>query len=324
MILNKASVPYRPGYATVPEAEIAKLAIITPEAIANIHAPNSDDQDILIEGTPVNAVAATGTLTLTDVATDDETVTIGTDVYEFAADAAQTVTSGNIAVDITSYTTASSGTLTVDTQPTSGDTMTIGTKEYTFVPDGTANADGKISIGTDLPTAQAAIVAAINGTDSVNTAHPLVSASAFAANDCTITALIGGTAGDTIATTETFSAESNVFAAVVLGSGADCSAANAVTALVAADAGTDYTLADGAGDTVTVTADTKGVVGNAIDTLTDMANASFAEATLTGGVDGTVSEAWIPQVDASFLYIPVAANTIADANWRRIDLGSAY
>ena len=62
------------------------------------------------EGTPVNAVAAQGTLTLTGVAIDAETITIDSDVYEFAADAAQSVTGDNTPIDITSYTTASQGT----------------------------------------------------------------------------------------------------------------------------------------------------------------------------------------------------------------------
>jgi len=328
MILTKQAVTYKPGYSVVLDTEIAKLASLTAEAIANIHAPNSDDQDILIEGTPVNAVAATGTLTLDGgVVVHGETVTIGDDTYEFAADDAQTVSAGNVAVDITSHTTASAGTLTVDTQPTSGDTMIIGTKEYTFVPDGTANADGEISVGTDLATAQTAIVAAINGTDSVNTAHTLVSAADFESDDCVITALIGGTDGDLIDTTETFTAETNIFDAATLGTtvaGADCTAANADGALIGEDVGSDYTLTQGAGTTVTVTADTKGVIGNSIATATTMANATFGDTDLTGGVDGTVSEAWVPQVDASYLYIPIDDNTIADANWRRISLGTAY
>ena len=92
------------------------------------------------EDTPVNAVAAQGTLTILGVVIDGETFTIGEDVYEFCGDVAQSLTEGSdFAVDITSYMTASSGTLTVGTQPTAGDTMTIGSKTFIFVPDGTAN-----------------------------------------------------------------------------------------------------------------------------------------------------------------------------------------
>ena len=284
--------------------------------------------EIVSEGTPVNAVAATETLTISGVVVDGETVTIGDDVYEFTADAAQSTTNpANFVVDIETYTTKSSGTLTVDTQPSSGDTMTIGEKVYTFVPDGTANADGEISIGTDLATAQANIVAAINGDDGFNEPHTLVSAGDFASDDVTITALVGGVAGDEIATTETFTAGTNVFAAAVLGSGADCTAPNAVTALVAAITASDTQgvgAADGAGDTVVLTADVKGVAGNDIDVAETMANGAFVATALAGGVDGTVGAMNQVKLDDTYLYVCVADNGISDANWRRITLGSAY
>ena len=62
-------------------------------------------------GTPVNAAAGTDVLTIDGAVIDGETVTIGADVYEFAADAKQTVTAGRIAVDITAKTTAAQGKL---------------------------------------------------------------------------------------------------------------------------------------------------------------------------------------------------------------------
>jgi hypothetical protein len=290
----------------------------------------SAESELLTSATPTNAVAASGTLTISGVADDAETVTIRSDVYEFAADAAQGVGAGNIAVDITSYTTASAGTLTFTNQATSADTMTIGTKVYTFVPNGTATADGEISIGTSLITAQSNIVAAINGTDGINTASTVATAAAFnATSNSVITALIGGTAGDLIATTETFTDAGNVFDAATLGTtvaGVDCTAANAVTAIVAASAsGTEaVTLADGAGDTVTVTADTKGTAGNAITTTETMANGAFGAATLESGVDGTIGSAGQLYYDGTYLYITVSDNTISGANWRRISLGTAY
>lgn len=54
--------------------------------------------------TPVNAVQATGTLTFSGVVSDGETVTIGTDIYEFDTDSS--VTSGNILVDVSGGATA--------------------------------------------------------------------------------------------------------------------------------------------------------------------------------------------------------------------------
>ena len=281
-------------------------------------------------GTPVNAVAAAKTLGITGVCVDGETFTIGSDTYEFLADAAQSKTAAsNIGVDITSKTVKASGTLTVDTQPTNGDTLTIGAKTYIFVPVGTANADGEISIGADLAGAQAAIVAAINGTDGHNTANTSATAGAFAANASTITALIGGTVGNAIATTETFTAGTNIFAAATLGTGTNCTAANtalAVIAAVNANSASKVTASAGTGNDVLLTADTAGVVGNAVAVSDTMANAAFADAAtaLSGGVDGTVASGMKIMVDATYMYVCLNGNTTAEKNWRRVSLGSAY
>lgn len=282
----------------------------------------------ITEGTPVNAVAASGLLTLTGVVVDGETVSIGDDIYEFLADAAQSKSAvANIAVNINSYATKASGSLTMDTQPTAGDTVVIGGKTYIFVPVWTDTADGEVSIGADVAAAQANLVAAINGTDGISTANAYVRASAFASDVSTITALIGGTAGNAIATTETFTAETNVFAAATLGSGVDCSAANAVIALVAAITASDTQgvgAVVGTGTTVAFTANTKGVAGNAITTTETMTNASFGVAHLSGGVDGTVSDGANLMADSSYLYVCVNGNTISEANWRRTSLGSTF
>lgn len=284
---------------------------------------------IMKPGTPVNAVASQGTLTLSGVVLDGETVTIDGDVYEFLADVAQSKTSAsNIAVDITSHTTKSQGTLTVDTNPTAADTMTIGSTVYTFVE--TGQEAGEILIGVDVAATQLNIVAAINGTDGVNTAHASVSAAAFSSDDSVITALVGGVAGDSIATTETFTAGTNVFDAATLGTttaGVDCSAANADGALILADEGTTYSMAQGTGTTVVVTAATKGVAGDSIATTETMANGAFGQATLgdtTAGVNGTIAKKGDTQVDSSYLYIAIADNAKTGNNWRRISVGSAY
>jgi len=274
--------------------------------------------------TPVNGVAASGTLTLTGVVIDGETVTIGTDVYEFCADAAQSLTaSTNIAVDITSHATASQGTLTVTEQPSADETITIGTTEYTFKA--VADEDGEIPLGVDEATTKLNIVAAINGTDGINTAHADVSAAAFSGDTCIITALVGGTAGDAIATTETM--VNGSFDAATLGTttaGVDCLAANADGALIGADEGTTYAMTQGTGTTVTVTAVTKGTAGNLIATTETMANGAFGAATLASGVNGTIGIAGDICIDSSYLYVAVLDNAISDANWRRLSLGSAY
>ncbi len=102
-------------------------------------------------------------------------------------------------------------TLTIPTQPTAGDTMTIAGKPYTFVANGTADADGEVSVGTDKATSQTAIVAAINGTDGHNVANEYVTAGAFAVDVSTITAKVAGALANEYGTTETFTAVGNVF-----------------------------------------------------------------------------------------------------------------
>lgn len=101
----------------------------------------------------------------------------------------------------------------------------------------------------------------------------------------------------------------------------------AVTALVAAitASGTEpITATDGAGDTVDIVADVKGTLANAIATTTTCVNGSFGDATLKGGIDGTVGLANEICIDDSYLYLCLDTNTVADTNWRRISLGTVY
>jgi hypothetical protein len=116
------------------------------------------------------------------------------------------------------------GTLTVAIQPTDGDTFTIDGKVYTLQTTLT-NVDGNIQIGAAVANTQANILAAINltgtpGTDyaATMTLHPTVyAAEAWIGNDLAITAKAAGTAGNALATTETFTSGSNVFDAATLG-----------------------------------------------------------------------------------------------------------
>lgn len=116
---------------------------------------------------------------------------------------------------------AASGILTLDTQPTAGDTMTIGSTVYTFRAAADFDTAGEIPIGASLAATQASVIAAIEGTDGINTAHTGVSVGLFDGDDeLTITALTAGTAGNSIATTETFTAGTNLFGAATLTGGA--------------------------------------------------------------------------------------------------------
>lgn len=277
-------------------------------------------------GTPVNAVNATASVTLTGVVVHGEKLTVGPDVFEFVANGVKSSPS-NILVDIHDYVTQASTTLTMDTQPTPGDTITIGAKTYIFVPVGTANHEGEISIGADLAEAQLNLIDALLGIDGVNTKNSAIDVlTPFAANATTVKAAIGGVAGNAIVTTETFTASTNVFAAAHLTSGADCTAANAITALATALAsGTgafDNSKTVIEGTTVTLTATTAGVIGNNIPISETLANATIANSAtkFAGGVDGTVAAGMAIMADDSYLYICPNGNTKAQANWKRIAL----
>jgi hypothetical protein len=110
--------------------------------------------------------------------------------------------------------------LTLDTQPTAGDTFTLGATVYTMMDAGTANSAGEINLGANLAATKPLIVAAING-DANNDANEDFTAAAFSGNTCTLTAVASGTEGNGIATTETFTAGTNVFGAAESAGGTD-------------------------------------------------------------------------------------------------------
>lgn len=272
-----------------------------------------------VAGTPVNAAAAKATLTIDGVVKDWETVTIGEYMYIFSANEhSDPAISRYVYAEILDKTTQASANLTLAVQPTSGDTFTIGTKTYIFVPVGTDTADGEISIGADLAGAKANFVAAINGTDNINDKNILVKASEFVGNVCTLTALIGGTLGDGIELEETFTDPTNILSAAVLSGGVDCSAENAIAALVTAVNGntnSPVVATAGANGTIVLTASI-GETGNDISVTANMTNGSFGDGVdaLTGGRDTTPSNNVRFMVDDTNLYIFVGDS------WYKIQL----
>jgi len=280
------------------------------------------DSDGVVSGSNVavdvsgGAVAATGVLTISGVVIDGETITIDGRVYEYDADSAIT---GDVAIDISAGTkTQATTTLTLTGVVKDGETFTIGTEVYEF--DG---GDGAVSGGNTLVDVSSFMVAS-QGTLTLGGAAP--------ANDETMTV---GAQVYTWKTTLTGAADE-----IKIGATIDDSIDNFVYAINAGiGAGTLYgtgttanasvTAAKTSGTVATLTAKIAGTVGDAIattETMVDAANV-FNAATLgttTAGVDGTVGVIWEMAMDTSYLYVATAANTIADANWRRISLGSAY
>ncbi len=133
---------------------------------------------------------------------------------------------------------SSQGTLTLDVIPADGNTMTIGTTVYRFKDIPAAAEDIQIgSGGTALADTQAIIVKTINGTGTAGvdyfagttSPHPLVRMAAFAGNAAVLTAIATGVAGDTIATTETFTPGTDIFDAATLGTTAAGAAGDTMT-----------------------------------------------------------------------------------------------
>lgn len=251
-------------------------------------------------------VQAAQTLTLTGVVINGETATTGSRVYEF--DTSGAVSGSNVQTDISASATASQGTLTIAEPLTIGDTFQVGTQTYVCVANGTGSDDGEIDIGADEAASKVNIVAAIMGTDGYNTANSDVSAATFAADICTLTALVAGTAGDALVTVEIgqgLTHASNVFDAATLGTetaGADCTAANAITALALAitnDSSAVATAVDGAGDTLVATAIAAGTVGNSLASTEAMANASWGAVTFAGATDEVLGEIRVALTNAT-------------------------
>ena len=117
------------------------------------------------------------------------------------------------------------GTLTIAEPVTTTDQFTIGLIQYTMITTPVAAYD--IAIGADEAASKVNIVAAINASGTPGTeyfagtlANPLVSAIAFAGDDCVLTARLAGTAGNSIVSAETgneLTHASNIFDATTLG-----------------------------------------------------------------------------------------------------------
>jgi hypothetical protein len=179
--------------------------------------------------------------------------------------------------------------------------------------------------------------------------HTTVTAVKASAATMTVTAKTAGDAGNAIVTTTAADHCSFGAGTLTLGEGAeaandvligaDAQAAidNLVLAITGvAGAGTNFgtgtapnascTAVKTTAASMTVTAKVAGVSGNSIALDETLSNGSWAlgATALGGGVDGTVGAANQMHVDSTYLYVAVAANTVADKNWRRIAVGAAY
>ena len=163
---------------------------------------------------------------------------------------------------------AAQGTLSMATKPTADDTIVINGQTFTWKA--ALTATGQLLIGADVAASQAALEAAFKDRDNGGTLHSVtdaqyvasgVSMGAFAANDAVFTANVKGVAGNSLATTETFTAGGNVFDAATLGTTtAGVGQADKVSALGYPAAG----VVLDAGEKLVVSV-TNGVAGDTLD-----------------------------------------------------------
>lgn len=177
-------------------------------------------------------------LRIASAVVNGETLTVGLDTFEINTQPGRS-TSPNIPVDCTGGATVRAHqALTFTTNVVDTDTVTIGSKVYTFQTSLT-NTNGNVLVGADAATSIQNLVDAINltGTPGVQyalamTKHTQVSAVKTSATVLTATANVGGTAGNSIATTETSSHIAWGNTTLLLG--VDPTAANAVDAITLA------------------------------------------------------------------------------------------
>lgn len=210
-----------------------------------------------------------------------------------------------LAAALCSANVKAQGTLTLDVIPSDGNTMTIGTTVYRFKDTPAQANDIQIAAGgSALADTQASIVATINGTGTAGTdyyagtttPHPLVRASAFATNVCTLTALAAGLAGNAIATTETFTPETDVFNGGTLGTttaGAGWTAPVTVSAATISASAVDNSFNDSANGFGSIVAGqwikVSGFASAANNGYFKVSTATAAKLVVTGGTLVTVS-----------------------------------
>lgn len=252
-------------------------------------------------GLDASGTKATGTLTLSANPTAGETVTVGLKFYTFRASvsggaandvligATTTLSIANLLAAVNVAVPADAGvkygtgtvanplavavagvtgvkatqTLTSNgTAPTAADTVVVGGTTYTFRTTLTPT-EGEVLIGASAATALANLKSAINHTGTPDTdykcaaANTQVEGTTLTSTTLLVRALLAGTPGNSIASTDT---------AATLSWGA-------------------ATLTGGVNDTVTLRARNTGLTGNAVVTDETLVSGSFTAATLTGGVN---------------------------------------
>jgi hypothetical protein len=337
---------------SISSAEIAAGAVDAAALAATIDlAATSFTSFTIEEGTPVNAVAAAQTLTLTGVivpgshaesvvtsdatnVAEDETLTIGSTVYRFRDTLAQAY---DVKIGASAAITLDNLKAAINASGTPGTEYFTGTLAHPTV------------VATDNNDTTQKVVARVPGT-AANTAATTTTASHLSFPDTTLGGGTGtsnpGVAPETVTIdsvvysfvdvlSETNAPAAAIVNQVLFGASSAEALDNLKLAINAgATAGTNYSTGTVVHPTVTadandntsqvVTAKVKGTAAESIAVDDSLSNGAWGDTNLAAGVDGTVGKANEVLADATYLYHAVAANTVADTNWRRISLGSAY
>ena len=227
-------------------------------------------------------------------------------------------------VDITAAAKAAkTGTFTAIAA--ADDTITVGTTEYTAIANGVTLTAGTFRIGSGGTSGTITnLIAAVNGTDGVNTADAtIVLTAGSGAGEVDATAVVGGVAGNDLAIAEASSVFSWASGHTNLTGGLDATQDQSGAAIgVAVNGHADFTAThDAATDVVTVTHVLHGTVPNGYGYGEAVASAQVAWGSPTAGVDGAEGILGAQREDAGFLYTctgAVAANK--DYTWKKTAL----
>lgn len=171
---------------------------------------------------------------------EGETITFGTSVFE--ADINGQTTAGRVAVALAAAASLIAASIagTFSGTGTDGDTISAGGQVYTL-KDTLTGAANEVKIGAAAADTRNNFVAAVNAAAGAGTTYGTgtvinasVTAAAVSTADISLTAKVKGTVGNAIVLAESGTGFSFAGGATVLASGADCSASDFTTALLAA------------------------------------------------------------------------------------------
>lgn len=243
---------------------------------------------------PANPKKASKVLSITGVVSDTQTVTIGTNVYEF--DINDTFTESRIQVDVADLRNEATGTLTFEDLPIATETVTLGSGDDAEVYEFVAAAEDAdpANIPVVLGTTFTADNAVTKLAEAINENSALVTATFDTDDDdvVRISAIVKGTAGNSIAVAETCTNATFGAEVTTLAGGLDTiTNTNAVTALTSAINANEtlVTATDNKDGTMTLEYNTVGTAGNDVVIGETLVNGAWASAAtkLSGGQYGT-------------------------------------